>query len=255
MTIIDEAPVLSAPANLRDLGGIAIEGGVLRHGMAIRTDDLAPVTEGVADEPVADGLTVIIDLRSNDEVAITGRGPLGTRPVAYHHIALMADVGASMPAVDREWRFTHEAMGESYVAMTETAAPALVTALNVIAYAPGATAFHCAAGRDRTGVLAAVLLLALGASDDGIVADYARTAPNMPGIMRRTRGVMGPLLARLGVDEEAMQRSLPDGPMDVSMRIMLGTLRDRQGDPLAPLRAAGLSDDTIARLRAKAIAA
>lgn len=266
MTIVEEQlahrspsapdrPMLSAPVNLRDLGGIRIAGGVLREGLAIRTDDLALVTDQVADELVAGGLSAIIDLRSNDEVAITGRGPLGERPVAYHHIALMANVGESMRSVNREWRFTHESMGESYVMMVETAASALVTALNVIAHAPGATAFHCAAGRDRTGVLAAMLLLALGASDDDIVADYARTGPNMPGIMLRTRGLMGPLLARLGVDEEAMRRSLPDGPMDVSMRILLDTLRERHGDPLAPLRQAGLSGDTVARLRERALGA
>jgi protein-tyrosine phosphatase len=70
--------------------------------------------------------------------------------------------------------------------------------------------------------------------------------------MRRTRGVMGPLLAQIGFDEERMRVSL-DGPMDVSMRILLGTLRERHGDPLVPLRAAGLSNDTIARLRARAL--
>ncbi|MDF2506563.1 MAG: transcriptional regulator, partial [Microbacterium sp.] len=53
MTIIDTDLVLSAPVNLRDLGGIAIDGGVLREGLAIRTDDLAYVTEQVADELVA----------------------------------------------------------------------------------------------------------------------------------------------------------------------------------------------------------
>lgn len=250
MSIID-APVieLSAPVNLRDLGGIAVDGGFLRDRLAIRTDDLALVTEEVADELVANGLTAIVDLRSNDEVAISGRGPLGTRPVAYHHIALMANVRDSM----REHReFTHESMGASYLAMVDTAAPQLVTALNVIAYSPGTTAFHCAAGRDRTGVLAAMLLLVLGASDDDIVTDYALTGANMAAILRRTRGVMGPLLAQIGFDEEQMRVSL-DGPMDVSMRILLGTLRERHGDPLAPLRAAGLSDDTIARLRARAL--
>lgn len=250
MSIIDVPLIeLSAPVNLRDLGGIAVTGGVLRRRLAIRTDDLALVTDEVADELVANGLTAVIDLRSNDEVAISGRGPLAARAVTYHHIALMTNVGDSM----REHpEFTHESMGASYVAMVDAAAPQLVTALNVIAYSPGATAFHCAAGRDRTGVLAAMLLLVLGASDDDIVTDYARTGPHMSAIMQRTRGVMGPLLARMGVDEERMRVGL-DGPMDVSMRILLETLRERHGDPLTPLRAVGLSDDTVARLRARAI--
>lgn len=255
MTTIDTGLILSAPVNLRDLGGIAIAGGVLRPGLAIRTDDLAYVTAEVADELLAGGLTAIIDLRSPLEVAVTGRGPLGEHPVAYHHLPLIADVGASM---DREHpALTHEAMGLMYLRMVEGAAPQLVTALNVIAHTPGATAFHCAAGRDRTGVLAAMLLLALGAGDDDIVADYARTGDNMVAIMARTAPVMGAMWKALGFDLDARDASsaLLEGSMDVSMRSLLDTLRARHGDPLAPLRAAGLSDATIVRLRERALGA
>ncbi|MFC4138402.1 MULTISPECIES: tyrosine-protein phosphatase [unclassified Microbacterium] len=244
--------VLSAPVNLRDLGGIPIDGGVLRKGLAVRADDLSLVTTDAANALLSDGLTAVIDLRSTDEALITGRGPLGARAVSYHHLPLMSDVRGPM----REGvALTHESMGEMYVAMVENASGQLVSALNVIAHAPGATAFHCAAGRDRTGVLAAALLLALGASDDDIVVDYARTAPNMPAIMTRTSSVMGPLLASLGMDLERLGgNALAEGDMSVSMRRMLGELRERHGDPLQPLRDAGLSDATIARLRERALA-
>jgi protein-tyrosine phosphatase len=245
---------LSAPVNLRDMGGIPIAGGVLRNGLAIRTDDLSIVTDDVARELVHGGLVAVIDLRTADEVAVTGRGPLATQAVMYHHLPLMASVAGSMSRESP--MLNHESMGEMYLDMIETAAPQIVTALNVIAYAPGATAFHCAAGRDRTGVLAASLLLVLGATDDDIVTDYAHTGPNMPAIMNRTRQSMGALLTRLGFDFDAMATGgLSDGPMDVSMRILLGGLRSQSADGLAPLRAAGLSDDTIARLRERALSA
>lgn len=255
MTLIDTDLVLSAPVNLRDLGGIAIDGGVLREGLAIRTDDLAYVTSAVAEELVAGGLTAIIDLRSPLEVSVTGRGPLAAHPVAYHHLPLIADVGESMG--DEAPALTHEAMGLMYQRMVEGAAPQLVIALNVIAHTPGAAAFHCAAGRDRTGVLAAMLLLALGAADDDIVADYARTGDNMVAIMARTAPVMGAMWKALGFDADALEKtsSLLEGSMDVSMRSLLDTLRARHGDPLTPLRAAGLSDATIARLRERALVA
>ncbi len=244
---------LSAPVNLRDLGGIPVEGGVLREGFAIRTDDLAYVTEAVADDLVAGGLTAIIDLRSPLEVATTGRGPFADRPVSYHHLPLIADVGESMK--EGAVGLGHEDMGRMYVAMVERAAPQLVTALNVIAYSPGATAFHCAAGRDRTGVLAAMLLFVLGADDEVIVTDYARTGENMVAIMERNRPVMGAMWQTLGIDIDAHGGSaLLEGSMEVSMRMLLTTLRERHGDALAPLRAAGLAGDTIARLRARALA-
>lgn len=255
MTIIDTDLVLSAPVNLRDLGGIAIDGGVLRPGLAIRTDDLAYVTEDVAAQLVADGLTAIIDLRSPAEVSVTGRGPLGEHPIAYHHLPLIANVGESM---DRDVPvFGHEAMGLMYLRMVESAAPQLVTALNVIAHTPGASAFHCAAGRDRTGVLAAMLLLALGAADDDIVTDYALTGANMVAIMKRTAPVMGAMWKALGFDSDMLSTSssLLEGSMDVSMRSLLDTLRQQYGAPLTPLRTAGLSDATIARLRERALSA
>ncbi len=247
--------VRSAPVNLRDLGGTPIEGGVLRDGVAIRTDDLAYVTADIAAELVAAGLTAIIDLRSPLEVSVTGRGPLGEYPVAYHHLPLIADVGESMSKDAPQ--LSHDAMGRMYLRMVEVAAPQLVTALNVIAHTPGAAAFHCAAGRDRTGVLAAMLLLALGAADDVIVADYARTGDNMVAIMQRTAPVMGAMWKALGFDASALAASsaLLEGSMDVSMRTLLDTLRAQHGDALAPLRAAGLSDATIARLRERALAA
>ena len=246
---------LSAPVNLRDLGGIAIDGGVLRCGVAIRTDDLAYVTPEVASDLVASGLTAIIDLRSPLEVATTGRGPLADYTVSYHHLPLIADVGQSMK--DGRPQFSHESMGEMYVGMVEVAAPQLVTALNIIAYTPGAAAFHCAAGRDRTGVLAAMLLLVLGADDDDIVADYARTGDNMREIMRRSEPVMGAMWRALGIDVSTRDETtaLLEGSMEVSMRMLLQTLRDRHGDALAPLRAAGLSADTETRLRDRALGA
>lgn len=245
---------LSVPANLRDMGGIQIDGGVLREGLAIRTDDISIVPEDYAHELVAGGLTTIIDLRSNDEVIATGRGALGRQPVSYHHIPLMSSIGRSIDPKNPV--ITHESMGHMYVRMIERASSQLVTALNVIAYSPGTTAFHCTAGRDRTGVLAALLLTTLGASDDDIVIDYAKTGANMPGIMSRSEAVLGPTMKKLGFDFSKMNRSaLQEAGMEASMEFLLKTLTDTYGDRLTPLRVAGLSDDTIAQLRRKSLAA
>ncbi|WP_431712029.1 tyrosine-protein phosphatase [Glutamicibacter uratoxydans] len=251
MTITTEHP-LSAPANLRDLGGIAIAGGLLRQGLAIRTDDLSLVTGEVAEELVANGLTAIIDLRSIEEVQVTGRGPLGGQAVSYHHIPLMGKMSESLSGDSPT--LTHESMGQMYLNLVERASSQLVTALNVIAYSPGTTAFHCTAGRDRTGVLAASLLLVLGASDADIVADYSLTGPNMPGVGQRTRSVLGPLMRKLGFDLDKLsaEGNLHKEGMEVSMQFLLEQLRTKYTDPLTPLRIAGLSEDTIAQLRRRA---
>ncbi|MBF0672691.1 MAG: tyrosine-protein phosphatase [Salinibacterium sp.] len=248
-TIIDT--VLSRPANLRDLGGIPVAGGVIAEGFAIRSDDLATVTPEFANELVEGGLGAIIDLRSSDEFGATGRGPFGEQPVTYHHVPLMRSISAaSMPAFEPG---TIPPMGELYPLMFERAAGQLVAALGIMAYSTGAVAFHCAAGRDRTGVLAASLLLALGASDEVIVADYELTHANMAGVGERTRASLGAVMKKLGYDTDVAARAAAiDFSADRAMEVTLRTLRERHGDPLTPLRAVGLSDGLVARLRERA---
>ena len=242
MTIIADTLQRSLPVNVRDLGGIAIDGGAVPAGLAIRADDLSIITADYAQELVENGLTTIIDLRSREEAA---------QPVAYHHLPLMASLGASM--ADQGAFARPSDFGLDYAAMLERAAPALVTALSIIAVAPGTVIFHCTAGKDRTGVLAASLLLCLGATDADIVADYGRSGPNIDAIHERTRPVMSVLMAQIGIDLDAAARAAADDkPFDeYAMAQMLDVLRKRHGDPLVPLRAAGLSDALIAALREK----
>jgi protein-tyrosine phosphatase len=247
-----DALVLSAPVNLRDLAGIPVEGGAVRPGFVLRADDLSIVTDAVADGLVDNGLRSIIDLRSADEVAFTGRGPLGAHTsVNYHHVPLMTNIADASSGADVTDQRTFAGL---YVRMYEGAAAQIVSALAVIAYSPGTVAFHCAAGQDRTGVLAAALLLALGAENDDIVADYARTGENSAAIMRRIAPVMAPLMARFGLDLEDAARAAVTHPFSPEpMRELFSVLAERHGDPLVPLRAAGLSASLLARLRERAV--
>ena len=99
-----------------------------------------------------------------------------------------------------------------------------------------------------------MLLLALGASNEDLVEDYALTGPNMLAIMESNRPVMGAMWQAVGVDVSQLHSSqLLNGKMDVAMEMMLQKLRARHGDPLAPLRAAGLIEGTIQRLSERAV--
>ncbi|WP_418275265.1 tyrosine-protein phosphatase [Isoptericola jiangsuensis] len=252
----DAAPAapfpLTAPVNLRDLGGIPVEGGSTRPGVVLRADDLSTVDQASADHLVAGGLRAVVDLRSTFEVTLTGRGPLGREAlVTYHHVPFLADV-----AQDADLRaepgdsWDQSTFGPMYLRMVEDAAPQVVTALAIIAHAPGTVAFHCAAGQDRTGVLAAALLLALGAQTEDVVADYARTGANSAAIQQRLVPTLVPLMERLGIDLDAAARAAVRTEFsDVPMRWVIATLTERHGDPLGPLRAAGLTDGLVARLR------
>ncbi len=244
---------LSAPTNVRDLGGIPVDGVVVRSGFAIRADDLSTVTPEIAADMVADGLVAIIDLRSTEEAAFTGRGVFAGQPVSYHHVAFMSSLGVAMRDPEL-WRNQQE-FGASYVSLFENAADAIVKALAIVAFSNGTVAFHCSAGQDRTGVLAAAILLTLGATDDDIVADYGRTGDNQDALHARLRPVMGELMAQFGIDlNEHAQAAVRSEFSAQAMRDCLDMLRARHGDPLATLRAAGLSDELIAALRSRAVA-
>jgi hypothetical protein len=67
----------------------------------------------------------------------------------------------------------------------------LVEALEAVATAPGAVVFHCTAGKDRTGVVAAVLLSVVGVADDAIVDDYGRSRDGMVRLVRGYRQPTG----------------------------------------------------------------
>ncbi|GAA3665290.1 tyrosine-protein phosphatase [Microbacterium marinilacus] len=247
---------LSAPVNLRDLGGTPVRDGEIRPGFAIRADDLSYVTDEVAVALVEAGLSTVIDLRSNVETRITGRGPLADHAVTYHHVSLMSDLRSAVSSDDLLSGDYREVYVPMYVSLFERSAPLLVNALAVMATAPGTVAFHCAAGKDRTGVLAASLLLALGADDDTIVDDYARTGPNVDAIMARTRAVVTPMLRAMGVELDAAVLAASERAFDAeAMRGTLRALRERHdGDALAPVRAAGLDDSLVEMLRGRALA-
>lgn len=269
MTLTQDFTItLTEPVNLRDLGGIPVADGVVAHGFAVRSDDLATITEQAADQLVADGLRGVIDLRSRDEVFVTGRGPLLDRTINYHHVPLLTSIGQDIAASDPEAAAVAAAapqaagmppMHELYVNMFEKSAPSLVSALAIMAHSPGATAFHCAAGKDRTGTLAAVLLLALGAEDEAIIEDYRATYPNLAGIGLRTKSYLARVMAMAGWDLETLREQLSEQEetqrSEHAMTETLRILRDRYTDPLTPLYGAGLTTALIDALRERAVTA
>lgn len=272
MTLTQDVSItLTEPVNLRDLGGTPVADGVIAHGFALRSDDLATITPDAADDLVSSGLRSVIDLRSRDEVFITGRGPLLEHAVSYHHVPFMAsikdatrkpDANAAIAAAAGANRSITDmpSMHDMYVSLFETIPGTIVSTLGILAHSQGATAFHCAAGKDRTGVLAASLLLALGAEDDTIIEDYRATYRNLDGIMLRTREYMGRVMALAGYDLDALQSEAFDVEAqrardEVAMEQTLATLRDRYGDPLTPLYGAGLTTGLIDTLRERAVGA
>ena len=137
-----------------------------------------------------------------------------------------------------------------YVALLEGSAANIVTAVRAFADDLSRPAiFHCAAGKDRTGVLAAVVLDAVGVSREAIIADYALTGQRMKQISAR--------LLRLATyqDMQALSRGIKGAGTaeEESMAAFLDELHGRYGSAAGYLTAHGVSSRELAALRAALI--
>lgn len=160
--------------NFRDLGGYRTQDGrTVRWGRLYRSDSLAKLQPGADwDRFAALDVRTVIDLRYPWEIAAKGRVP-HDEAIAYVNLSIEHrpyDQAQIDPGVD-PWRF----LADRYAEVAFDGATELRQALEVIASADAPQVFHCASGKDRTGLLAGLVLSLLGVAEDDIVADFALT--------------------------------------------------------------------------------
>jgi protein-tyrosine phosphatase len=232
----DEHIPTSRLVNLRDLGGIRVAGGgEIKPGLLLRSDDASIIDEAQAVELLENGLTTVIDLRSPEEADLTGRGVLAAHPVHHHALPLTRHDAAPTELAATIADGRPESLGRWYADLFVDKAEDLVVGLTAVARAPGAVLFHCAAGKDRTGVFAAAVLSALGAHEDAIVADYARSDPLMPQVLARLR----PLKPAAPPGSSELNTVVLTAPA-AAMSSMLRTLEHEHGGAHAVLQHVGL---------------
>ena len=163
---------LSGCVNFRDLGGYpAADGSRIRWRQLFRADGLTRLDEDDCSHLSDLGLATVIDLRTQGELDERGSFPRHTLAVAYHHLPL-TDV---LPPTEDLARYDEPSfVTRRYEDLFAQGAASLARAVDVLAE-PGAlpAVFHCSAGKDRTGVLAAIVLGFLGVPREVIVEDYA----------------------------------------------------------------------------------
>jgi len=127
-------------------------------------------------------LSCVIDLRTPAEVERIGRGPLAGEAIQYFHLPLV--LGGDQVAPD----VAQQDLAERYFWYLDVGRESFVQALGLVADPTSyPLVFHCAAGKDRTGVLAALVLSILGVSRPVIVEDYVLTQSRMDLIIGRVR--------------------------------------------------------------------
>ena len=166
--------------NFRDLGGYRTDDGrEVRWRTLYRADGLGRLTASDVERIRPLGLRTVVDLRSQRELDERGRFPVDAHPVTFHHLSIL-DQTWDQEQARREALPAHEFLHRAYTAMLVDGRARFARAFDLLA-APGAlpAVFHCAAGKDRTGLLAMLVLGALGVRHHDIVEDYALTEASM----------------------------------------------------------------------------
>ncbi|RBQ19692.1 protein-tyrosine-phosphatase [Spongiactinospora rosea] len=254
---------LEGAANVRDLGGLPTsDGGTIRAGRVLRSDNLQGLTTGDIALLVGElKLRQVVDLRSHAEVALEGPGPLTEVPeVTIHHHTLFSergvhtdvaadtvDAGRVLPSPAEPVKTDPAVLRVSgyYGAYLRDRPDSVIAALRVLARADGAAIVHCAAGKDRTGVVCALALSVAGATRESIVADYVATGDRIRQVIARLRTSE---TYRADLDKRPIDHHLPRAPY---IERFLAGLDARFGGPLGWLSANGWTGEDTRALRAR----
>jgi protein-tyrosine phosphatase len=176
-TALDRSVQLDVVFNVRDLGGLpTVDGAEVRRGRVFRADGVNRLRGDDLEVVRGLGLRTVIDLRTEGEVRRHGRFPVEEHPVDWY----------ALPMIQRMWSEDDlvattgaaDFLRDRYLDMLTDGAESLARIIELVADGQPAL-FHCAAGKDRTGVVAAVLLGLVGVERQEIVADYHATAGAM----------------------------------------------------------------------------
>ncbi|MES9591600.1 tyrosine-protein phosphatase [Streptomyces sp. NPDC094045] len=173
------------------------------------------------------------------------------------------DASAEMAAIRPDALRTPDDLGRFYLALAESTPRAVADAVTA-ATEPGAILVHCAAGKDRTGLLVALLLDLAGVPADEIADDYARTAEALPRIFAALAGTAG--LGALNTKGTATGTGrAPHGALPIppalleapapAIRTFLDGIRTRHGSTEKFLLGCGVDPEAITAFRAKAATA
>jgi len=238
--VTDRLIALEGAVNFRDLGGYATEDGRhTRWRVLFRADGLGELTETDLAVMRQLGIRTVVDLRSGYEVE-QSRFDVDAHPVAFHHFPFID----ALPDVE-SWDRRPGLLGAQYTEMLDDAGPQIVGALEVLAAAEACPAvFHCTAGKDRTGLLSAIVLSLLGVPEDTVVADYALSGQAMERLRAKLvlkypdgRDVIADLDEVFSADP-------------ANMVALFAYLRRHYGSMAAYAERIGVADEVTARLRA-----
>jgi protein-tyrosine phosphatase len=249
--------------NVRDLGGLPTDDGrEISRRRVLRSDNLQSLTPRDVRTLVDDlGLRTVIDLRTSVEVDKEGPGPLTAETgISHRHLSLFPEGGHLTDVEAGEvlpWQTADGRAGVRdvdadnpsvgfYLAYLRDRPDSIVAALQAMGSPDqgGLAIVHCAAGKDRTGVLIALVLDVVRVRREAVVADYALSAERVEALFRRWT-------AAVGVDMPA--DLTPHLPRAEVIATVLARLDAEHGGAAGWLHANGLEQMAVERLRARLV--
>ncbi|MEU9888366.1 tyrosine-protein phosphatase [Sphaerisporangium sp. NPDC051011] len=221
--------------NVRDLGGIAVPGGmVTRPGAVVRSDNPERLTRAGWAALTAHGVRTIVDLRNDGE----HQGDLWMRPAEVTTVRVRLDDTEDVELWDHIRANELDGTPLYYRLFLERKPRLCAEVIAAIANArPGGVLFHCGLGRDRTGMIALLLLALVGAAPEDIAADYDQSTNRLP-----------PLFAALAIEDQT--REIEDILARKKTTARAAVLAALDGfDAEAYVRAAGLTEEEVGFLR------
>jgi protein-tyrosine phosphatase len=236
--------------NVRDIGGLpTVGGGRLQRGVLIRADALTTLSPRGWAAVETSGVRRIVDLRyltlppseppKELEIEVVRIELYPDDPTYWERARDGFDAGDSLS----------DYLSWQYVNALETRGEQLTAAVAAVAGAKsGAAAVHCQAGKDRTGLVVALILRLADVPIDAVAADYALSASDGRLALERW-------IAEVDDAEERDRRERLSGAPESAMRQMLAELERRYGGAEAFLLGEGLPPASVAGLRARLLKA
>lgn len=235
--------------NVRTFAGLQGRHGPIPANAFVRTADLGRLTDADRDALVAAGVKLDIDLRTADEEAQSPDLLARDDRFDYQRISLM---GTEKMDLQKMMASFPDSLGEAYVQWLDHSQPQFKQVFRrIAAQQDGAVLFHCTAGKDRTGIIAGLLLDLAGVSKAEIVHNYAISAHYLEG-QPKDSAMNAQLMAlvkqnpEIGRKMAGMAGTAPD-----NMEQFLAALHSQYGGAEGYLKAIGVSEQEIQQLKVR----
>ena len=229
---------LGSVQNLRDLGGYSTkEGRKTKWGIFLRSGDMSAMTKDDQAALLRQGIRCVIDLRMAKEIAIAPNVFSDSKKVAFFNHDFWGTRFDDYRS-KRKTATPEEKLSDLYCAGLEINGFVMAAVMKTLASSEGSFVFHCRSGKDRTGLVAALLLVIAGVPDEVVAEDFglSTTYLNEP---------------ELTEDDLKKPGAYQKGSAPETMMLTLKFLRDRYGGVEGYLSDQGVSVSEIESIREK----